>query len=223
MGLAVPEIPEAYRNRLLVYADYRPCGTPFYVGIGDAARVRLARRHRNQHHENIASKYPGCYRKILCVVATREQANALESRLIERYGRTCDQSGVLVNRSGGGDGYTNPSPEARAARRKAMTGKTWKNAPGANRAGVEAARKVLIGNTHTLGLRHTEEAKAKMSQAAKGRPKSEAMKANLANARKIRHARVLEYLAQSGQTLSTKHVTNAMLDAWFSREGRKCE
>jgi hypothetical protein len=223
MGLVVPEIPEAYRNRLFVYADCRPCGTPFYVGIGDAARIRLARRHRNEHHGAIVRKHPGCYRKILCVVGTREQANDLESRLIARYGRTCDQSGVLVNRSAGGDGYTNPSPEAREARRKAMTGKTWKNAPGANRAGVEAARKVLIGNTHTLGLRHTEEAKVKMSQAAKGRPKSEAMKANLAAARKVRHARVLKYLEQTGQALSTKRVTNAMMDAWFSREGQKCE
>lgn len=209
--LQIPKIPRNLSAALFVYVDLRPCGAPFYVGIGNADRVRLATRYRNRHHTDIVAKYPGCLRQILCVVPDREYANRIECALIARWGRVCDGSGILCNQSSGGDGYVDPSPAVREARRRAMTGKRWKNKPGANAAAVAASRAANAGNTHTIGMIHTDEARAKMSMASKGKAKPELMRARLALARRLRHARVLQWIADTGTQISSKFVTNAMM------------
>lgn len=223
MSLITPTIPDEYKKAIFVYLDRKPCGTPFYVGVGDAARVGIRKRHRNAHHLAVIEKHDGCRRDIFCIAPTREYANDIEQKLIAHLGRSCNQTGPLANKSAGGDGYVDPSPEVRAARSKAMTGKRWKNPPGANRKAVEASRKVMLGNKFTLGLKLSAEAKAKISATHKGRPKSEAMRLALAKARHERNLRVSRFLEESESLLPKNKVTNGMMDAWFSREGQKCE
>lgn len=214
--IALPTIPAAHRGGLFVYVDFKPDGQPFYVGIGGAERVRTALRYKNPHHMAIVAKHEGCRREIVCLAPSREYANDLESRLIAKFGRVVNGSGILANRSAGGDGYIDPSPAVREARRKAMTGQRWTNRPGANRSAVEAARVALIGNKHTLGLKLSDEAKAKISAAHKGKPKSEEMRARLSRARVERSARVAAFLRATGASIDPRKVTNAMLNDWLA-------
>jgi hypothetical protein len=59
-------------------------------------------------------------------------------------------------------------------------------------------RKRGIGNTHTLGLKHTEETKQKISESTKGKPKSEETKARMSAGMK-------------GKTRSETHCKNLSL------------
>ena len=217
--IELPQIPDGCRGHVFVYIDVKPDGSPFYVGIGNAKRVRTTMRYRNAHHKAIVQKYGDCRRVILCVAPSRDYANMMESRLIEKFGRVCNGTGTLANRSAGGDGYIDPSPEIREARRKSMTGKRWHNRPGANAAAVAAAKIALIGNRHTLGMKLSDEAKAKISAAHKGKPKTAAMRAKLAQARRQRHGRVIAFLRASGMSISSKKVTNKMMADWMASGG----
>jgi len=217
MSLILPTIPQEYKNFIFVYMDCRPNGDPFYVGIGLSKRVRTTKRNTNTHHQAIINKYDGCYRKILCIANDRNYANQIEQKLIEKFGRYVNQTGNLVNRSAGGDGYVNPTQEIRDARRKAMTGKTWKISPNSSRAGTEAARIVNMGNKYTLGFKLSDEAKAKISATHKGKLKSNEMKLKLSNARHLRNLKVSEFLKQTNSSIFSRKVTNKMMDDWFLR------
>jgi hypothetical protein len=92
------------------YLHCRPDGTPFYVGKGAWRRVRYF-GERNPHHRNIVAKYGKenlLYGAMECSDDTT--AYALEAGLIKCLRR----SGVqLVNRTAGGDGGRDPTPETR--------------------------------------------------------------------------------------------------------------
>jgi hypothetical protein len=93
------------------YIHCKPDGTPFYVGKGAWRRVRYF-GERNPHHKNVVAKYGKenlSYGALEC--SNDKTAYTLEQGLIKCLRR----SGVsLVNRTEGGDGGRNPTPETRA-------------------------------------------------------------------------------------------------------------
>lgn len=93
------------------YIHCKPDGTPFYVGKGAWRRVRYF-GERNPHHKNVVAKYGAenlAYGAMEC--SDDKTAYTLEQGLIKCLRR----SGVsLVNRTEGGDGGRNPTPETRA-------------------------------------------------------------------------------------------------------------
>ena len=93
------------------YIHCKPDGTPFYVGKGAWRRVRYF-GERNPHHKNVVAKYGAenlAYGAMEC--SDDKTAYALEQGLI----KCLQRSGVsLVNRTAGGDGGRNPTPETRA-------------------------------------------------------------------------------------------------------------
>ena len=143
-------------NDCFVYIDRKPCGEPFYVGIGTAKRVRL--KDRNAHHKNICNKYPDWTREIFYTGDT-ESCKRIEKYLIAEFGRRDLGLGTLVNMTDGGDG-TNGwqcTPEE-LDRRSAQSKKLWQS-----EEHRERMRKLSTGRSIT------DEARAKIGDAHRGK------------------------------------------------------
>lgn len=169
------------RTEAYVYILFRPNGVPCYVGKGHGERwMRRDRHKQNPHLASIIRLAGGD----LPAVKVREgltdaDACMIERALIAAIGREAD-GGPLVNLTNGGDGTAGAkmSPEwrqHRSAKAKALWGDPGYRAvmlrSDRKRGGNTQPRTMefkaavaakLVGNTHTLGLRHTDEARQKM-------------------------------------------------------------
>ena len=113
-NIILPIIETNNKNSTFVYVDYKPDGSPFYVGIGDFKRIK--RHKRNGHHTIICNKYEGCYREIIGSFLDRTDAEELEKELIEKYGRIDLGTGLLCNKTDGGEGIIKLTPEVEKIR-----------------------------------------------------------------------------------------------------------
>ena len=88
----------------LVYQHIRKdTGEVFYVGIGESLKRAYDFKGRNETWHNIARKTE-VEVKIYKDNITREEARDIERKLIKEYGRRDKKTGVLANRSIGGEG-----------------------------------------------------------------------------------------------------------------------
>lgn len=120
---------------------------PFYVGKGKDNRAWKS-TSRSKYWSRVVKKY-GYIVKIVEENLSEEEAYKKEKELIKLYGRRDLKTGILINMTDGGDGYTGGiiTEELREKHRKNSTGR-----------------------------KHTEESKKKMSEAQKGRlPSKEAI------------------------------------------------
>jgi hypothetical protein len=145
-------------------------GTPYYIGKGKNGRAYAKHRH-----------IPIPKKKTKIVFLETNLSNigalALERRYIDWYGRKDLGTGILHNRTSGGEGSTNfcHSLESIA---KIRTSKMGKNNPNyGKKLSLEIRKKMSSSrkgkrrspetiakiSTNKLGKKHTEEAKAKMS------------------------------------------------------------
>lgn len=86
----------------IVYRHLKPNGKVFYVGYGSFKRA-YSKHGRNIHWNNIVSKY-GYEIEILMTNLCKEDAKELEEFLIKLYGRNDLKTGILCNKTKGGDG-----------------------------------------------------------------------------------------------------------------------
>lgn len=106
-----------------VYVDYtigEEVLRPFYVGKGDAHRLR--RKFRSKLHENICRKH-GCDRRIEFSTSDEEEAYTKECELIVKY-RTYvygDTSHWGANFTLGGDGVRGQHPPLKESHRQAIS------------------------------------------------------------------------------------------------------
>ena len=156
------------------YAYLRKDGTPYYVGKGKDFRAFSKNR--------VGIKLPKDKSRIIFLKQnlTEEEAFNHEIYMISVFGRKDLGTGILRNRTDGGEGTSNPSEETRK-----RIGKASKC-----RIRSEETRKkmseALKGNKNKLDKTHSEETRKKISEANKGRALSEEWRKKLSEASKGR-------------------------------------
>lgn len=78
----------------------------FYIGIGKTEKRAYSKHGRNPHWRNVVNKV-GYSVEIITTCDTWEEACQIEQYLIKYYGRLDLNTGILVNKTDGGDGFYN--------------------------------------------------------------------------------------------------------------------
>lgn len=203
-------------KRSYVYIIFRRNGVPCYVGQGVGDRYKRHGYNKSSRNPHLAAIYKNAGDNPLPVAIirdglSRDEAVEIEAAFIQAIGRECN-GGPLVNRTDGGEGTLGwkASQEWRK-HRSDKARKLWKDPvyrenmlrSDRGRSGNKNTRtdefkdvvsKKLKGNTHTLGLKHSEESKKKMSEARKGVKKPQEWKDNIALGHRLRYQRLaMEY------------------------------
>jgi hypothetical protein len=143
-------------NEYYVYAYLREDGTPYYIGKGKE------RRAWEQHRSNGKGVHtPADYKRIVLLHEELTEVDAfdLEIKLIKQYGRQDLGTGILKNRTTGGEGSANTSPETNWKKGSARRGKPTSD---------ETRKKLSEANqTREYPNTHTKEVRQKLSEATK--------------------------------------------------------
>ena len=179
-----------------VYLWFRPSGVPLYVGWG---KWRKRRKQRwEDHTTNSCNRHlAAAFRKYgidLPIIIVRDQLNAEEAKaleilLISAIGRSDLGNGPLANQTDGGDGSSNLSPEARKRLGDARRGKKLGPCP--------PERRIKISNATKGRVKSEAECEA-ISLANRGRIRSPEFKDKVSAGMK-RHCE-----EHGGQTLGKK-------------------
>jgi hypothetical protein len=154
-------------NEFYTYAYLREDRTPYYIGKGTKDRAYV------KHQKGIG--LPKHKSKIIFLKKnlTEEEAFKHEIYMIAVFGRKDLGTGILHNRTDGGDGRSNPSPEVRMKMSESHKGKN----------------NHFYGKTHSEKTRKkmseriiSEETKKKLSEVMKGRTHSKETKNKISEA-----------------------------------------
>jgi hypothetical protein len=147
-----------------------PAGTPYYIGKGSSNRAYA------KHNAPVPTDKSNIV--FLKENLSEVDAHLYEMEMIATYGRKDIKTGILHNRTNGGEGNSNPSEITRkkmahAKRNESEETHKRRSEAAKNRprrpTSEETKRKISEAN---LGRKRSDEAKAKMSAAATGRPSS---------------------------------------------------
>jgi hypothetical protein len=139
-----------------VYAYLREDGTPYYIGKGKE------RRAWEQHRYNGKGVHtPSDYKRIVLLHENLDESEAfnLEIELISKYGRQDLGTGILKNRTTGGEGSSGTSPETNWKKGSSARGKTRSES---TRLKISKANK-----ERDYPNNHTEEVRQKLSKTTK--------------------------------------------------------
>ena len=157
-------------------------GTPYYIGKGTGNRAYV------KHYAPLPKDKSNI--TFIKQHLTEQQAHDLEIELIAKYGRKDLGTGILHNRTNGGEGISNPSVATReklayAKRNESAETRLKRSIAAKNRVrrpcSEETKRKISQANQ---GRKRTAEAKKKQSAAKKGKSWEEIFGVEAANARR---------------------------------------
>lgn len=158
-----------------VYALCYPDGSYFYIGKGknDRDSRHLKYTVHNDYVKHVIAQLRSSGEEPAVVRLkeglSNEDACSEETRLIAKYGMRVN-GGLLCNLHPGGQGGRSSevwTDESRAKLRAHRLGVPWTEESKAKMS------QTMLGNTRLLGHKHSEETKAKISAAGKGRKLSE--------------------------------------------------
>ena len=158
------------------YAYLREDRTPYYIGKGKGNRA-----YRRRYKGEVNPPKDKSRILILKQNLTEEEAFRHEVYMIAVLGRKDLGTGILHNRTNGGEGLSGYicSDETKRKMSEALKGKPLSEE---TRRKMSEAHK---GENHSFyGKCHSEESKRKMSEASKGKPLSEEAKRKLSEFRK---------------------------------------
>jgi hypothetical protein len=211
------------KNQYYIYSYLREDLSPYYIGKGSGKRAYT------KGPKEVKPPRDKSRVRILKADLTEEEAFLLEKLYILMFGRIDLGTGILRNRSDGGDGASGriASPEERKKRSEMMRGikrpqwvydkiaasNTGKKASAETRAKISAIHKgKKCTEEHKRkvseakkGLKHTEEAKQKMSAARKGKSLSPEHVEKISKAIKLR-AQPHKLTFMDGRTLIVNHI-----------------
>ena len=183
-----------------VYSYLREDYSPYYIGKGSG------RRAYTKGPKEVKPPRDKSRVRILKANLTEEEAFLLEKLYILMFGRVDLGTGILRNRSDGGDGSSGyiVSPEERKRRSERMKGVTrprW------------IYDKIAASNT---GKKLSEETKAKMSAVRKGRTCTEEHKRKVSEAKKG-----FKHTEEAKQKMSMGHMKKAKPHKIIFADGRE--
>lgn len=159
-----------------VYIDYHSgdiCDVPFYVGIGNSARVK--NKQRSLFHSNVCKNHRDWYRKVVDRFSSWNDCIEVEKFLIAEIGRRDKGNGPLVNMTDGGEGIPGLTHTKRA-REKMSASHTGKIRSAAHKTAISAGQtgKKLAPEQRAFlscvrkGAKASEKTRLKMSSSHKG-------------------------------------------------------
>ena len=153
-------------NRFYTYAYLREDRTPYYIGKGTGKRI-FEKRKRCCRPAKDKSRIIFLKQNI-----TEEEAFKHEIYMIAVFGRKDLGTGILHNRTDGGDGSSG-TVVSEETRRKISEATKGKNNPFYNKSHSEESRRKISEaakgeNNYWCGKSHSNETKKKISQANKG-------------------------------------------------------
>jgi hypothetical protein len=162
-------------NRFYTYAYLREDRTPYYIGKGKGYRIYSTRRRNNPPKDKSRIIF-------LKQNLTEEEAFRHEVYMIAVFGRIDLGTGILHNRTDGGEGVSGMihSEETKRKQSEANKGKTLSEE---HKRKIRQARR---GKTPMLGQTLSKETKRKISEAKKGKTHSEETKRKMRESRKGR-------------------------------------
>jgi hypothetical protein len=156
-------------NRFYTYAYLREDGTPYYIGKGTKQRIYDNRR---------ITKIPKDKSRIIFLKQnlTEEEAFKHEIYMIALFGRKDLGTGILHNRTDGGEGMSGhiPDEKTRIKMSNSHKGRIFSEEHKKKIAESNKTRHISIETRIKMSLWiRSEETKLKMSKAKKGKPLSE--------------------------------------------------
>ena len=148
-----------------VYAYLREDNTPYYIGKGKSSRAWVT--HRRLNDSDLTPRNESQV-SILAHRLTSEEADILETKLVELYGRKDLGTGILRNMTSGGKGAPGNKPSMETIEKRRATRRANKK-PNPLKGSKQSPEAIENKRIAMLGQKHSPERNAKRSAALKGR------------------------------------------------------